>query len=123
MTTIITGGRGTGKTAMLIRHSAETGRYILVTNSTRARGIIEQAKAMELYIPFPITVEEFKRGGRYEGSSIRRDGVLVDDFDNVLWHMFNGIDIKEITIGKDSLDNSVYDLDKWQLGDGYENHI
>lgn len=123
MTLIITGGRGTGKTALLIKHSAETGRYILVTNNTRAEGIFKQAKAMGYNIPYPITVSEFKTGehGGFIGSSIRRDGLLVDDMNDVLNRMFNGIPIHEFTIDRDAFkDNFVWDrnstymyMEKW----------
>lgn len=110
MTLIITGGRGTGKTALLIKHSAETGRYILVTNNTRAEGIFKQAKAMGYNIPYPITVSEFKTCSKFEGSSIRRDGLLVDDMNDVINCMFNGIPIHEFTIDRDAFkDDFVWD--------------
>ena len=112
MTLIITGGRGTGKTALLIKHSAETGRHILVTNSIRARCIFEQAKAMGYEIPVPLTVSDFKTGSKWEGSSIRRDGLLIDDMDDVLKCMFHGIPIHEFTIDKEEFRNDiVWDCD------------
>ena len=126
MTTIITGGRGTGKTAMLIRHSAETGRYILVTNSTRARGIFEQAKTMGYEIPYPITVSAFKTGehGGFVGSSIRRDGLLVDDMEDVIKSMFNDIEIKGFTIDKKALEHDiVIDLDTPRFDSEFRRHI
>lgn len=119
MTLIITGGRGTGKTALLIKHSAETGRYILVTNSNRAEGIYKQAKTMGYEIPYPITVSEFKTGehGGFVGSSIRRDGLLVDDMNDVLNHMFNGIPVHEFTIDEDDLKNNIV----WKRNNPYLN--
>lgn len=119
MTLIITGGRGTGKTALLIKHSAETGRYILVTNSNRAEGIYKQAKAMGYNIPYPITVSEFKTGehGGFVGSSIRRDGLLVDDMNDVLNRMFNGIPIHGLTIDEDDLKNDIV----WKRNNPYLN--
>ena len=127
MTLIITGGRGTGKTAMLIKHSAETGQYILVTNSDRARGIYKQAKAMGYKIPYPITVAEFKIGGGFVGSSIRKDGLLVDDMNDVFNYMFNSIPVHEFTIDegvfKDAIiwkcDNPYFNVAEWL----YENNI
>ena len=116
MTLIITGGRGTGKTALLIKHSAETGRYILVTNRSRAEGIFKQSKDMGYNIPFPITVSEFKVGAGFVNSSIRRDGLLVDDMNDVLNCMFNGIPIHEFTIDKDAFkDDIVWDRDNPNL--------
>ena len=127
MTLIITGGRGTGKTALLIKHSAETGRYILVINSDRARGIFKHAKTMGYDIPYAIAVSEFKTGSKFEGSSIRRDGLLVDDMDAVFNCMFNGIPVHEFTIDRDAFkDDFVWDrnnpylnVEEWL----YENNI
>lgn len=49
-------------------------------------------------IPFPVTVDEYLRSDKFRGSSIRRDGLLIDDADDVFKVIFAGIPIKEITI-------------------------
>ena len=43
---LIIGDRKQGKTAELIKHSAETGNYILVHDNNRARIVAKQAKDM-----------------------------------------------------------------------------
>lgn len=49
-------------------------------------------------IPFPVTLDEYLRGNKFQGSSIRRDGLLIDDLDVVLDLMFRGIPIREVTL-------------------------
>lgn len=56
------------------------------------------ATEMGLTIPFPVTVDEYFRSDKFRGSSIRRDGLLIDDADDVLQAIFYTIPIKEITI-------------------------
>lgn len=96
-TEIIVGGRGVGKTTELIKRSAETRQYIMVSNSQRARHIFEQAKSMDLYIPFPVTIHEMF-SSRFRGSCIRRDGLLIDDFEDVVCEIFSGIPVNAITL-------------------------
>lgn len=98
-TEILIGKGGTGKTTELIKKSAESGIYILVANRRRAEILVEQAKAMKLYIPFPVTLQEWLRSdNRFHGSSIRRDGLLIDDIDSVIEELFSPIDIKAVTL-------------------------
>lgn len=94
---ITIGRRGSGKTTMLIRRSAKENVYILTTNRKRADYIFSMARKMGLHIPYPVTIREYMQGG-FKGSSIRRDGLLIDDADDVLQEIFFGIRIKEITI-------------------------
>lgn len=95
---IIIGKRGYGKTTKLIRRSAEENIYILTTDGLRAKRIAKMAKEMGLDIPYPVTVNEYFLDDRFKGSSIRRDGLLIDDADDVFKTIFAGIPIKEITI-------------------------
>ena len=95
---IIIGKRGYGKTTKLIRRSAEENLYILVATRQRAYQVAQMATEMGLSIPFPVTVDEYLRGYKFRGSSIRRDGLLIDDADAVLQVIFSGIPIKEMTI-------------------------
>jgi archaellum biogenesis ATPase FlaH len=124
MTLIITGDRGTGKTALLLKHSAETGRHILVTNVLRLNGLMSQAKAMGLKIPIPITVEEFKNGNiKFVNNDIRRDGLLVDDMGDVVRKLFNNVEIIEFTIDKEEFRNDVMDLDSPRFDSEFRRHI
>lgn len=110
---IIMGGRGYGKTARLIIWSADEQICILTANKERAAHIAKQAKKMGLSIPFPVTAYEFFYSNKFAGSSIRRDGILVDDADDVLQTIFDGIPIKEITItDHDEADNCIRYLPK-----------
>lgn len=95
---IVIGKRCSGKTTRLIERSAKEGIYILVANKAMARCIADQAKEMGLDIPFPVTLDEYLRGNKFQGSSIRWDGLLIDDLDMVLNRMFRGIPIREITL-------------------------
>ena len=98
-TEILVGESGTGKTAELIKRSAESGIYILVANRKRAEILVEQAKEMRLYIPFPVTLQEWLRSStRFHGSSIRRDGLLIDDIDGVIKELFSPIEIKAVAL-------------------------
>lgn len=98
-TVVIVGKGGTGKTAELIKKSAESGIYILVANRKRAEILAKQAQDMKLYIPFPVTLQEWLRSdNRFHSSSIRRDGLLIDDIDSVIEELFRPIDIKTVTL-------------------------
>lgn len=95
---IIIGKRGYGKTTKLIRRSSDENLYILVASGERAYQVAQMATEMGLTIPFPVTVDEYFRSSKFRGSSIRRDGLLIDDADDVFQVIFAGISIKEITI-------------------------
>ena len=43
-------------------------------------------------------IEEYLKGSKFRGSCIRRDGLLIDDVDDVLQQLFAGIPIREVTI-------------------------
>lgn len=98
MTNYIIGKRCSGKTTRLIKRSAKEGKYILTATKLMARCIADQAKDMGLDIPFPVTVDEYLRGNKFRGSSIRRDGLLIDDLELVLQTLFSGIPIHEVTL-------------------------
>lgn len=76
----ISGGRGSGKTTRLIQMAHERNLYIICTNQQRVREIMVMAKAMQMSIPFPITVAELPLHGTY----IKK--VLVDNVEDVLEH-------------------------------------
>lgn len=79
----IESGRHSGKTTKLVQYSARTGKYILVRDFSEVENIIKIARDLNLNIPFPITISEIKKG-RLKGSSIYRDGILVDNAVSVL---------------------------------------
>ena len=95
---VVIGERCSGKTTRLIERSAKEGIYILAPTKNMARCIADQAKEMGLDIPFPVTLDEYLRGNKFQGSSIRRDGLLIDDLDMVLHLLFRGIPICEVTL-------------------------
>lgn len=103
---IIMGGRRQGKTEQLIRHSAETGIYILVTDRPRAHQIVQQAVQLGITnLPFPVTVEDFYHSpNKFAGSSILKQGLLVDDMDEVLAALLQPIEIKAATLNSDDVE-------------------
>lgn len=98
-TEILVGKGGTGKTAELIKRSAESGIYILVANRKRAEILVKQATDMKIYMPFPVTLQEWLSScDRFRGSSIYRDGLLIDDIDDVIKELFSPIEIKAVAL-------------------------
>lgn len=80
--------RASGKTTLLIKESAKTGRPIIEPNTASARYVEEQAKEMGLIIPEPISATSWN-GGYYRGSNFNRiDGFLIDELDSVLANIF-----------------------------------
>lgn len=96
---IIARCRGTGKTTDLIKESALTGSYILVSNKSMVRSIMQSAQQMGLKIPYPVTIDELKMGN-FQKSSIKRDGLLVDNAELVLQQLI-GTKINTLTISVD----------------------
>ena len=80
--------RASGKTTLLIKESAKTGRPIIKPNTASARYVEEQAKEMGLTISEPISATSWS-GGYYRGSNFNRiDGFLIDELDSVLANIF-----------------------------------
>ena len=98
MTEIIIKERGTGKTTELIKRAAKDGLYILTDAKRSAECIADMARRMGLYIPFPVTVEEYLKGNKFRESYIRRDGLLIDNADDVFQTLLSGIPIRAVTI-------------------------
>lgn len=98
MTNYLIGERCSGKTTRLILRSARDQLYILTSTKYRAHAIFDAARDMGLVIPFPVTLDEYLRGTKFQGSSIRRDGLLIDDVDDVVRTLFAGIPIHEVTL-------------------------
>lgn len=73
-TTLIIKDRGKGKTTQLLYTSATTQYPIIVQNKLQVKFLLDKAKELDLTIPIPLTVEEFRnRIGR------TCDCVLVDE--------------------------------------------
>ena len=89
--------RGKGKTTELIKLSAATQKYILVADDNRVREILHRAREMKLDIPYPVTVSEYNRD-RFIGSFIRKQGLLIDDVEDVMERFLDGIPIVAMTI-------------------------
>ena len=87
--------RGERKTTELIRRSAETHTYILVSDKRRVKNIVKTAKKLNLHIPYPITFMEYLEN-KLRGSHIKN--ILIDDADDLLRHIFFNIQIDAITI-------------------------
>lgn len=80
--------RASGKTTLLIKESAKTGRPIIEPNTASARYVEEQARNMGLKIPEPISATSWN-SGYYRGSNFNRiDGFLIDELDSVLSNIF-----------------------------------
>lgn len=69
------------KTSALIEISEKTGQYIVCSDRNRVFAIQQLAKKMWKNIPFPVTLDEIEN---IHWSSINRDGVLVDDLDQIV---------------------------------------
>lgn len=73
-TTLVIKDRGKGKTTQLLYTSATTQYPIIVQNKLQIKLLLDKAKELDLTIPIPLTVEEFRnRIGR------TCDYVLVDE--------------------------------------------
>ena len=59
--TIYSTGRRIGKTAALIKESAKKGSIIVVTSYLMANYIFDLAKQLNLDIPYPITVTNYRK--------------------------------------------------------------
>lgn len=70
----------------------------MTANQMRAGCIAKLARRMGLYIPFPVTIEEYLKGNKFRGSCIRRDGLLIDDADDVFQTLLSCIPIRAVTI-------------------------
>ena len=96
MTEMILSPRRSGKTLELIKRSAQDRTYILTLNRQRADDLFRQAQDMGYDIPYPVTLEDFHRT-QFRGSFIQRDGLYLDDADDILASIFRGIPIKGVT--------------------------
>ena len=108
--------RVSGKTTMLIKESAKTGKPIIVTNSMMVNILEQQAKEMGVKIPEPISAFRWITNG-YCASKSRilikaRDsgGFLIDELDSVLKIIFG-----------ERISKATYTPEKWDIKGGTEN--
>lgn len=102
--------RASGKTTLLIKESAKTGRPIVEPNTASARYVEEQARNMGLKIPEPISATSWN-SGYYRGSNFNRiDGFLIDELDSVLANIF-GRPIDKATYTPEKVDVPYYKMD------------
>lgn len=73
-TTLIIKRRGEGKTTQLLYTSATTQYPIIVQNKLQIRFLVDKASELELNIPTPMTVEEFK-----STQGMLKNHVLIDE--------------------------------------------
>jgi hypothetical protein len=78
---LICGGRGSGKTARLVRMSADTGATIICVNDICVKRTLEIAKMLNVVIPDPVSIDKFLDGGlNWQVKS----SILIDDADEIL---------------------------------------
>ena len=101
------GDRRSGKTTELIKESARTGAYIVVSCKNEARNVFRLSKELGLNIPYPLTVNEMI----YESPSsyIFQKGILIDNLERILCCLFNYITIHTATVDCTALDVGVMD--------------
>lgn len=93
---IIARSRQAGKTAELIKRSAETGYYILTADHRRAQNVAKQAREMGYDIPMPVTFSDYKDTAGFRGSYIKN--IYIDDVDEILKRIFYTVEIEAVTI-------------------------
>lgn len=109
-TTLIIKDRATGKTTQLLYTSATTQYPIIVQNKLQTKLLLDKAKELDLTIPIPLTVEEFKnnRGMNY-------DHVLIDEGYNLIGEALDyylGTHVAAVTLTdrvKELADKKVWD--------------
>lgn len=78
-TTLVIKDRATGKTTQLLYTSATTQYPIIVQNKLQIKLLLDKAEDLNLIIPVPMTVEEFKNK-----HGMNYDRVLVDEGYNLI---------------------------------------
>lgn len=104
---LILGDRQSGKTTELIKESARTGAYIVVSRMNEAHYVFRFAKELGLNIPFPLTVAEVICES--PSSYIFQKGILIDNLERILCRLFNYITINAATVDCTALDVGVMD--------------
>lgn len=93
--------RGYGKTADLIRISADSGKLILCLSNAQTEYIVDKAKLMKLDIPDPINLHS-----NFEGRDLS-NGILIDEVEQILRYLLAQKGISKIDAVTLSLDDSI----------------
>lgn len=134
---LIFGDRGSGKTTELIKESAKTGAYIVVSTRNRARNVFRSAKELGLNIPYPLIIDDVIHES--QSSDIFQKGILIDNLEEIVCHLFNYITIHAAMVDCTALDigvmnnfgsRMIQDLselrintpDSMDISEGEENH-
>lgn len=104
---LIFGDRHSGKTTELIKESAITGAYIVVSCRNEAHNVFRSANELGLNIPFPLTVADVM--SEPTSSYIFQKGILIDDLERILCRLFNYITIHAATVDCTNLEVGVMD--------------
>lgn len=104
---LIFGDRQSGKTTELIKESARTGAYIVVSCRDEAHNVFRSAKELGLDILFPLTVTDII--SEYPSSYILQKGILIDNLEEIISRLFNYITINAATVDCTALDVGVMD--------------
>ena len=82
---VICMGRRAGKTLELIKRASENNTYIVVSNMDEARNLFNMAVELGQKIPYPVTVDELKRGEILgQGRRFYPNKVMVDNADAII---------------------------------------
>lgn len=82
---VICMGRRAGKTLELIKRASENNTYIVVSNMDEARNLFNMAVELGYKIPYPVTVDELKRGEILgQGRRFYPNKVMVDNADAII---------------------------------------
>ena len=97
--------RASGKTSLLIKESAKTGKPIITATCFAADNIRQMAKAIGVDIPKPMSATRWI-AGCHNGRFNRIDGVLIDELDCVLRSIFGG-SIGKVTYTPKEVENNM----------------
>jgi len=100
-THIVLGGRSSGKTTALIKHSHNTGAYIVCHSREEAQRIFAQAADMGLQIPLPLSFSELING-RFAARGI--SGFVIDNADDLIQFIAGRVGVEAISISSSRYD-------------------
>lgn len=111
---LVTGGRGSGKTAELIKLAHNELLYIVVADERRARFLFEQAHEMGYDILYPLTLRECK----YNPNNpyvLSGKGIIVDDAQDILSEIL-GCRVRGISVNvMDDDITELHDEHEWEI--------
>lgn len=102
---VIIGGRGMGKTTMMLKIASMQNLQIVCANIKHCKVISKMAESLNLSIKPPIPISRLK-----ERSYGCKFDCAIDDLDICLYHLFPSTNIKYATITKQ---NKIFDIERW----------